>query len=63
MPLGKIVSWDDLTKTLLVLFNPQDLFETNVRYSHLLPDMQRDTADLIDTKMKMSKKPEDQTTP
>lgn len=28
--LGKIVSWDDLTKTFLVLFNPQDLFETNV---------------------------------
>ncbi|WP_440960589.1 tyrosine-type recombinase/integrase [Paenibacillus nitricinens] len=33
------------------------------RYSHLLPDMQRDAADLIDTKMKMSKKPEDQTAP
>ncbi|MGR6127875.1 HNH endonuclease [Paenibacillus sp. SER-28] len=25
--LGKIVSWDDQTKTFLVLFNPQDLFE------------------------------------
>ena len=35
----------------------------NERYSHLLPDIQRDAADLIDTKMKMSKKPEDQTTP
>lgn len=33
------------------------------RYSHLLPDMQRDAADLIDTKMKMSKKPEDLSTP
>jgi integrase len=33
------------------------------RYSHLLPDMQRDATDLIDTKMKMSKKPEDQTAP
>ncbi|AIQ31663.1 hypothetical protein P40081_28680 [Paenibacillus sp. FSL P4-0081] len=27
------------------------------RYSHLLPDMQRDAADLIDSKMKMSQKP------
>lgn len=28
--LGKIVSWDDQTKTFLVLFNPQDLFEGSV---------------------------------
>lgn len=27
------------------------------RYSHLLPDMQRDAADLIDSKMQMSQKP------
>ncbi|WNS46803.1 tyrosine-type recombinase/integrase [Paenibacillus sp. MMS20-IR301] len=33
------------------------------RYSHLLPDMQRDAADLIDSKMKLSKNTGDEIAP
>ena len=33
------------------------------RYSHLLPDMQRDAADLIDSKMQMTQKPVTEPTP